>query len=289
MSEQNIAIQQEHGLTTPEKLDLVVGELLQMPQAEAPIKNYLGGGVYIREITIAAGSFSIGHYQNFEHMNQLVKGRVLMLETDGTTKEYAAPMTFTYREGNKAGYILEEMVWQNIYPNPDNETDLDALEAKFVTKNKVGEDYLKQCNDIDSLKREIDRQDYKQMLIDLNVTHEQVLQASEVEDNCIPFSLDINHLKVTNSNIQGKGLFAQSPIKEGDIIAPASFNNEKRTPAGRYTNHSINPNAKAIIIDGNVYLEAIRDINGCHGGDSGEEITLDYRQINRLVRRTYKS
>lgn len=278
---------QEHNLVSAEKIDAVVGKMLQMPQAECPIKNYVGGGVYIREITIEAGVFSIGHYQNFEHMNNLVEGRVIMLEPDGTTKELAAPLTFTYREGNKAGYILERMVWQNIYPNPDNETDLEVLENRFVTKNKVWEEYTNIQNDLDSLKREIDRKDYKKMLIDLGVTHEQVLKESEIEDNCIPFSNEVNNVKVSSSNIQGKGLFAQSNIKNNDIIAPARLNN-KRTPAGRYTNHALNPNARAVIMGHNVYLVANNDIKGCYGGDSGEEITLDYRQINKLVKRMDK-
>lgn len=278
-----LALKQEHNLISPEKIDIVVDKMLNLPQAECPIKHYLGAGIYIREITIDAGVFSVGHYQNFEHMNQLVSGRVIMLENDGTTKEYAAPMTFTYREGNKAGYIIEKMVWQNIYPNPDNETDLEVLEDKFVTKNKVWKEHAQIQNDLDHLKREIDREDYQKMLIDLNVTHEQVLKESEVEDNCIPFSNDIHAVKVSKSNIQGKGLFAQSPIKALDIIAPARLNG-KRTPAGRYTNHSLSPNARAVIVNNDVYLVANKDIEGCHGGDSGEEITLDYRQINKLVR-----
>lgn len=280
----NLAIQKEHNLTTPEKIDVVVEKMLAMPQAECPIKHYLGGGVYIREITIEAGIFSVGHYQNFEHMNQLVEGRVIMLEQDGTTKEYAAPMTFTYREGNKAGYIVEKMVWQNIYPNPENETDLDVLEAKFVTKNKVWEDDTKIKNELEHLKRHIDREDYKQMLIDLGVTHEQVVKESEIESNQIPFSTDIHAVKVAKSNIQGKGLFALSPFKKNDIIVPARLN-DKRTPAGRYTNHALNPNAKAVMAGNSLYLVATRDIKGCHGGNSGEEITLDYRQINKLAKR----
>jgi hypothetical protein len=280
----SLALKQEHNLTSPEKIDATVGKMLEMPQAECPIKHYLGAGVYIREITIEAGVFSIGHYQNFEHMNQLVSGRVIMLEPDGTTKEYTAPMTFTYREGNKVGFIVEKMVWQNIYPNPDNEADLDALEAKFVTKNKVWEEF----NDIkeheDYLKRKIDREDYEKMLIDLNVTHEQVLAESQIDIDLIPFSSDVHCVKVGKSTIQGKGLFCLSPIKMNDIIAPARLNG-KRTPAGRYTNHALLPNARAVIMNNDIYLVANRDIKGCHGGDSGEEITLDYRQINKLAKR----
>jgi hypothetical protein len=280
----NIIPLKSHQLTTPEKIDVVVDKMLKLPQAECPIKHYLGAGIYIREITIDAGVFSVGHYQNFEHMNQLISGKVIMLEQDGTTKEYTAPMTFIYREGNKAGYIVEKMVWQNIYPNPENETDLDVLEAKFVTKNKVWQDRTKIKEDLNSLKRQIDRDDYHKMLEDLNVTHEQVLMESNIDTDLIAFSTDIHKIKVTKSNIEGKGLFCLSPIKKNEIIAPARLGG-KRTPAGRYTNHSRAPNAKAVRNGDDIYLIAVKDIEGCYGGDSGEEITLDYRQINKLAKR----
>ena len=77
--------------------------------------------------------------------------------------------------------------------------------------------------------------------------------------------------------IQGKGIFATAPIMIGEIIFPARLDN-MRTQAGRYANHSINPNAEMIKIDSNIYLKSKRFIHGCKGGELGEEITIDYRQ-----------
>jgi SET domain-containing protein len=64
----------------------------------------------------------------------------------------------------------------------------------------------------------------------------------------------------------------------GQIIAPARIAG-KRTPAGRYVNHSMNPNCKYIADEnGDIYLVSLRDIDGCKGGGCGEELTVDYRQ-----------
>ena len=68
----------------------------------------------------------------------------------------------------------------------------------------------------------------------------------------------------------------------GAVIAPARIAG-KRTPAGRYTNHSAKPNAVMVQLpSGDIDLVASRHISGCAGGQLGEEITIDYRQALRL-------
>ena len=72
-------------------------------------------------------------------------------------------------------------------------------------------------------------------------------------------------------------------LKSGEIIAPARLDG-KRTPAGRYTNHSKNPNSIMILRDNNdIDLVAKKVIKGCQGGNLGEEITIDYRQALSLA------
>lgn len=73
------------------------------------------------------------------------------------------------------------------------------------------------------------------------------------------------------SPIDGIGLFAKTAFRPGDSIALARERG-KRTPAGRYTNHSDTPNAIVVRREESLYLEACRNIN------AGEEILIDYRQ-----------
>jgi hypothetical protein len=90
---------------------------------------------------------------------------------------------------------------------------------------------------------------------------------------------------IANSKIDGKGVFATGNFKEGEVIAPARIDG-KRTPIGRYTNHSKSINAIMVLRDnGNIDLVAKKAINGCQGGNLGEEITIDYRQALSLATR----
>jgi hypothetical protein len=83
--------------------------------------------------------------------------------------------------------------------------------------------------------------------------------------------------QVGPSAIAGRGLMATGKFDAGEVIAPARVD-FKRTPAGRFTNHSGRPNAQMVAREnGDIDLVALRAIGGCAGGQLGEEITVDYR------------
>ena len=52
----------------------------------------------------------------------------------------------------------------------------------------------------------------------------------------------MNGLKVRDSNIEGKGLFADKEFNEGDVIGIAHINDVATSMIGRFHNHSDNPN-----------------------------------------------
>lgn len=269
-----------HQLTSPEIIDDTIGMMLDMPQADCPVKHYFGPGIYIREVSIQAGVFSIGHYQKTEHLNHMVKGRVIMMNEDGTTTERKAGDIYTAPPGRKVGLIVEDMVWHNIYHT--NETDIDILEETYLDKIDLWESHKEEKSAIEFLKHHIDREDYKQMLKDTGFTHDQVLSQSQIELDNIPMPNGVT-VKVSKSPIEGKGLFSLSSVKTGETIAPARLNG-KRTPAGRYTNHAKDPNSIFIKDGEDIYLKAIKDIGGCRGGELGDEITVDYRQAVEINR-----
>jgi SET domain len=87
-------------------------------------------------------------------------------------------------------------------------------------------------------------------------------------------------VKVTTgkSNVDGIGIFTKCAVKRGDTIAPVRESG-RRTPAGRYTNHSNNPNAEMVTHEGNIFLVACQDIA------EAMEVFVDYRQVWLTVRR----
>ncbi len=120
-------------VTILDKVEILEGEFLKQVQVDCPVVHRFGPGTYIREVKIPSNTYAIGHHQNFEHINVFLKGRVSILNDDGSFTEMVAPMVFIGKPGRKVGYIHEEITWLNIYPT--EETDVDKLEGHFVTKS----------------------------------------------------------------------------------------------------------------------------------------------------------
>ena len=106
--------------------------LAQLPQTDCPLENHFAPGVYLRVITMPAGTVVIGHKHNTEHMNIVLTGKARVY-SEGITQEIKAPYIFKSGIGaQKALLILEDMMWATIHPT--DETDLQVLEDTLITK-----------------------------------------------------------------------------------------------------------------------------------------------------------
>lgn len=273
----------EHQIIIQEKIDDLMRVTLNLPQADCPVAHYFGPGIYIRQVTFPAGVFAIGHKQRFEQMNIFLQGRLAMIQPDGSTKEIKAPMIFMGPPGQKMGMVLETTTWLNVYPNPDNERDIDILEDRFLDKEGPWseKEFHEKQRRIDA--RNEDREDFDAFVNEYGLDKSIIRCESENESDLIPMPVGFETvLSVRISNIDGVGIFTSWPIQCGDLIAPALINGF-RTPIGRYTNHAKDPNAIfKKLQNGDIVAIAKRDINGCRGGDQGEEITVDYRQVMQM-------
>jgi hypothetical protein len=268
---------------TEEKVQRLEKAFLQEKQADCPVMHRFGPNIYIREVSIPAGTFSIGHYQKTEHLNIMLAGRVLMVNEDGSKTELVAPQVFVSKPGRKIGYILEDITWQNVYST--NETDIEKLEAMFLEKSITWQESQKSNALLLTLDHSQDIADYYLAIAEYGFDHETVRKQTENLEDQIEMPFGNYKMMVANSRIDGKGVFATGNIAEGEVIAPARING-KRTPAGRFTNHAKNSNAIMVLRDNNdIDLVAKKAINGCQGGNLGEEITIDYRQAISLATR----
>lgn len=263
--------------------EVIESALLELPQVDCPVAHHFGPGIYIREVTLPAGIYATGHAQKFEHLNILLKGKVAIL-SDGEVKVLEAPLIFTGQPGRKVGYIIETCVWQNVYAT--SETDIDKLEAHFIDKSQTWLDHNATVTLAKKLEHEVDREDFEKMLEDTGFDSETVRSQSEDESDQIQMPTQyLSIVSVRESNIEGKGIFLSWHVHSGMIIAPGRIKG-KRTPVGRYVNHSKNPNCKYVLLeDGDIYLVAIKDIKGCVGGGMGDELTVDYRQAIEVNKR----
>jgi len=270
-------------LTAPEKLEILESYMLDLPQVECPVVHHFGPGIYIREVTLPQGTLAVGHAQRHNHLNIMLTGAVAMVGDDGQIKILKAPMIFVGKPGRKFGYVVETCTWQNVYPNPDEERDVDVLEAKWLDKSQTWQVHnaVNQLSLFDA--HQVDRDDFDNLIKQAGFTPEVVRQQSEntADQIAMPEGFGAK-LTIRPSPIEGFGVFLSAPAEADEILAPARIL-DRRTPAGRYTNHSTNPNAKFVRTDdGIIWLVATRRISGCAGGNQGEEVTVDYRQALSL-------
>jgi len=260
----------------PSVVAMLEAEMMQHEQPSTDVVHYIANGLCVREVRMPAGMMAIGHYQKYEHLNVFLKGRVRIIdENTGEVSELSAPLMFLGKPGRKIGYIMEDTVWQNIYAT--DLTDPAEVERHFIDKAESSLTFY------DASRPEyVDDGDYAAALADLGYTQDMVDAECLNDSDLIPFPFGAIPVMVAESAIQGKGLFATAKMQEGCLLAGRL--NGKRTPAGRYVNHSRVPNVEAVNLNGDVYFRALRDIDGMRCGLLGEELTVDYRQAFRAAR-----
>lgn len=270
-----LATQTKDNVSIYANIDSIEKELLNFEQQSCPVTHRFGTNLYIRELFMPAGTFAIGHEQRFDHFNVMLKGKVIVLNSDGTTTELVAPLSFQGKAGRKIGYVVEDMIWQNIYST--NETDIGILEDTYLNKSDNFKLRNTELNAIKFAQREIDRLDFQDAIRELGFTEDMVLEQSINEIDQISIKLDDLKVKVGKSQIDNTGIIATANFNKNESIGIARFNGF-RTQLGRYINHSKYPNASMVKVDsGDIFVISNRDIKGCCGGEDGEEITIDYR------------
>lgn len=119
--------------------DVVIGN------SEAlPLTHTFCDGIYVREILLKEGVIAIGKIHKHDHVFFLLKGR-LMLCTENGVEEMIAPCYGKSPAGTKRVVIaVEDSVFVNVHPNPDEEQNIDKLEEKFVVSSFEEYDKYKQ-------------------------------------------------------------------------------------------------------------------------------------------------
>ncbi len=93
-----------------------------------PLTHSFSDGVYIREMSMLEGGIVIGKIHNRSHTWFLMKGKLKIANEDGVAT-YSAPTYVNAKSGAKRVIIaLEDSVFVNVHPNPDNITNIDELE-----------------------------------------------------------------------------------------------------------------------------------------------------------------
>lgn len=117
------------------KLNLAALEahMRTMPdQVEIPVRHEFSAGIYLRTVTIPAGTLVMGKRHRCATCNILMKGKLaLYVEENQPPKIIEAPCIFTSPPwAKKFAFCIEEAVFANAFPT--DETDPDRIEAKVI-------------------------------------------------------------------------------------------------------------------------------------------------------------
>jgi hypothetical protein len=122
-----------------EKVKALQIELLKMPQADIVTTHTFLPGIYERAITIPAWTVLTGAEHKISYRVRLEKGTIAV-NTDDGVKVLTGPCEFEANAGmQRAGRVYDkEVVWVDIYDNPDNCTDIAVLEDRLYVVPEYG-------------------------------------------------------------------------------------------------------------------------------------------------------
>jgi hypothetical protein len=258
----------DFALPMAQKVKALQNELLKMPQADIATTHTFLPGVYERAITIPAWVVLTGAEHKTPYRVRLEKGTIAV-NTDDGVKVLTAPLEFEASAGmQRAGRVFdEEVVWVDVYDNPDDCTDLGILEDRLYV--------VPECGLADSRSEEQKaRVDYGLFLHQLGITDADVAKIAQIESDLIDMPEGF-FVELKSSSIHGRGLFATKDFDAGETVCPGRLDG-KRTPGGRFINHSPNGNIRPELVGNNIFAVASRKIN------AGDELLVDYRASMRV-------
>jgi len=134
---------QEAAVVRRKEMDLAAIEavMLKNAQVEIPLEHIFSAGVYIRKVTIPAGTIVMGVRHRYATCNILLRGVLHVFAGEGEPlKTLIGPCIFTTSPGTKKfAYCEQEAEFANVIPT--DETDPDVIEKIFIIPEQ---EYLQQ-------------------------------------------------------------------------------------------------------------------------------------------------
>jgi hypothetical protein len=126
-------------LAVKTQIENLQNELLKMPQADIVTEHTFLPGVYERKITVPPWTVLTGAEHKTDYKIRLEKGTIAV-NVEDTVKLMTAPMEFEAKAGaQRVGRVFEEeVVWVDVYENPDNCQDIETLENRFYVVPECG-------------------------------------------------------------------------------------------------------------------------------------------------------
>jgi hypothetical protein len=250
-----------------EKIELLQEELLKRPQADVQYLHSFEPGKYIRTMIAPPNTVIVGAEHKTPYKVRLEKGTIAVNIGD-EIKILTAPLEMDVPAGAKrAGHVFdEELVWVDIYDNPDDCQDIATIEERLYVIPECG----LMSNRIPKQLAEV-KNDYELFLTQIGLTQTEIDKIVSIEHDLIEMPKEY-FTALKPSKIHGDGLFATKSFRMWEVVCPCRLDG-KRTPGGRFVNHSHKNNLMPIKIGDDIYAVASQDIY------ENEELLLNYRDM----------
>ena len=142
-------------LPSEEAISRLKNELLKLPQFEPITRHHFANGMYMRTLWSPADTVIVGKVHKTEHFYALLTG-IIQVTTDQGVVELNAtrdgPQVLICPVGTRRAVCVIEDAWRmNVHLNPDNLSDIDAIEAmiaehdessKFLPGNRLKQEMI---------------------------------------------------------------------------------------------------------------------------------------------------
>lgn len=251
-----------------ERVRELEAELIKQPQVDLSTTHVVHGGMCARTIFIPAGTVLTGALTNCDNIC-IIHGDITVTTDEGTKRLEGFNVLPAQAGFKRAGWTHADTHWTTVFAT--EKTEIADIEREMTDEDYMlqtqrdGITYFKVAKAIEVT------DDFDLFLKELNINVEMMNAMMQYTGDLVVTDECLIHLEKRASSIHGTGVFARHNLHEGMRIAPAQTN-QMRAVAGRFTNHSPDPNAYFLKTDEGIDMHALRDI------EMGEEITINYRQ-----------
>lgn len=109
----------------------LVGAVSDLALVDCPVVHRFSKGVYLRQITIPAGTVIVGKIHATRHFNIILSGECFVAQSDGKKIHINGAYTYESDAGvQKAVHAITDVIWQTIHVTDKN--DIKAIESDII-------------------------------------------------------------------------------------------------------------------------------------------------------------
>jgi hypothetical protein len=98
-----------------------------------PITHNFSDGLYMRQMTMKAGSMVISAMHHTNHFWFLLSGKVDVIADEENVEHIAPCWSYSLKGTKRLIKCIEDCVWINIIANPTNTKDMEKVEKSFFS------------------------------------------------------------------------------------------------------------------------------------------------------------